>query len=87
MNLPLLYQWNEMIDKGFPSMGRWQKRLLADFSDGVILAHKCGLNAVAKALTGRANANCVKRRLQRWLANDRLVMKTLLGLWIGWVLR
>lgn len=25
MNLPLLYQWNAMIDKGFPGMGRWQK--------------------------------------------------------------
>ena len=87
MNSPLLYQWNEMIDKGFPEMGRWQKRTLAAFSYGVLLAHSCSLSSVARHLTGRANGSSVERGLQRWLANDRLVLKTLFSLWIGWVLR
>ena len=90
MNSPILYQWNEMIDKGFPQMGRWQKRLLGEFSYGVygvVLSQSCRLNKVAQELTGRANASSQERRMQRWLANDRIAMKPLFGVWIDWVLR
>ena len=52
MNSLLLYQWNEAIDKRFPKMGRWQKRMLSNFSYGVVLAESCRLSAVAKHLTG-----------------------------------
>jgi hypothetical protein len=37
--------------------------------------------------TGQANASSLERGLQRWLANERVVMKALFGFWIGWVLR
>jgi len=87
MNSPILYQWNEMIDKGFPDMGRWQKRTLAAFSYGVLLAQSCTLNTVAQHVTGRANGSSLERKLQRWLANERVGMKVLFGFWIGWVLR
>lgn len=87
MNSILLYQWNEMIDKAFPGMGRWQKQMLGRFSYGVLLAHSCTLNVVAKRLTGRADASSLERGFQRWLANDRLVLKSLLGWWITWVLQ
>ncbi|MCA0456620.1 MAG: transposase [Chloroflexi bacterium] len=87
MNSVLLYQWNEMIDKGFPQMGRWQKQLLGEFSYGVISAQSCRLNTVAQELTGCANASSQERRMQRWLANDRIEMKPLFGVWIDWVLR
>jgi hypothetical protein len=87
MNSILLYQWNEMIDKGFPGMGRWQKRMLARFSYGVVLAQSCRLNSVAKQLTGRANASSMERGLQRWLANDCVIMKVVFKWWISWVLQ
>lgn len=87
MNSPILYQWNEMIDKAFPKMGRWQKQMLARFSYGVLVAHSCTLTVVAKQLTGRADASSLERGLQRWLANDRLVIRVLLEWWIEWVLR
>ena len=87
MNSGILYQWDEMIDKGFPGMGRWQKRMLARFSYGVVLAQSCRLNTVAKQLTGRANASSLERGLQRFLANERVVMKVLFKWWIAWVLR
>jgi hypothetical protein len=86
MNLPLLYQWTQMIDKAFPQMGRWQKRTLAAFSYGVLLAHTCTLSRVAQHLSGRANASSLERGLQRWLANERIVMKKVFEFWIGWVL-
>src|SRR5436853_7752922 len=86
MNSPILYQWNEMIDKGFADMGRWQKQLLGEFSYGVLLAQSCNLNKVAQELTGRANVSSQERRLQRWLANERLDLEGLFGAWIDWVL-
>ena len=64
MNSALLYQWNEMIDKGFPQMGRWQKQLLGEFSYGVVSAQSCRLNKVAQELTGRANASSQERRMR-----------------------
>jgi len=87
MNSMLLYQWNEMIDKGFPEMGRWQKRMLAAFSYGVVLAESCRLSTVAKHLTGRANGSSMERGLQRFLANERIVMRVMFKWWINWVLR
>jgi len=75
------------IDKAFPTLGRWQKRTLAWFSYGVILAESCTLSQVAKHLTKQAETSRLERCFQRWLANPRLVMRPLLGLWIAWVLR
>jgi hypothetical protein len=87
MNSPLLYQWMEMIDKGFPTLGRWQKRTLALFSYGVLLAHSCTLSVVCQQLSGKAADSNLERRLQRWLANERIIPQALFGLWVGWVLR
>src|SRR5258706_3593147 len=87
MNSILLYQWTEMMDKGFPRMGRWQKRMLARFSYGVVLGQSCRLNSIAKQLTGRANASRMERGLQRFLANDRIVMRIVLQWWISWVIQ
>lgn len=86
MNLPLLYQWEALVDKAFPRLGRWQKLALALFSYGVVLAHSCNLNRVAQHLSGRAQASSLERRLQRWLANEHLVMKVLFEAWVRWVL-
>jgi Transposase DDE domain len=53
----------------------------------VVLAQSCGLNKVAKQLTGRANASSLERGLQRFIANERIVMKVVWSWWIEWVLR
>lgn len=85
MNLPLLYQWEREISKQFPALGRWQVWTLAFFSYGIIVAQTCWLNKVAQALSGHAEASSLERRLQRWLANDRLALSTLLTQWVKWV--
>jgi hypothetical protein len=87
MNSVVLYQWSEMIDKGFPHLGRWQKLTLALFSYGVLRAQRCTLSKVCQHLTGKAENGSLERRLQRWLANDRLLMQPLLDCWVSWVLR
>lgn len=87
MNLPLLYQWNAMIDKGFPNMGHWQKRSLGLLSYGILLAQSCTLSKVCQHLTGKAENGSLERGLQRWLANERIEIGSLLRLWVAWVLR
>jgi len=87
MNSPVLYQWNEMIDKAFPNLGRWQKLTMALFSYGVLLAQSCTLSTVGRCLTGKAENSSLERRLQRWLANERIELSRLFALWVGWVLR
>jgi hypothetical protein len=87
MNSPILYQWSETIDKAFPHLGRWQKLTLALFSYGVLRAQGCTLSKVGQHLTGKAENSNLERRLQRWLANERLLLRPLLDCWVGWVLR
>lgn len=86
MNSPVLYQWSEMIDKAFPQLGRWQKLTLALFSYGVVLAHSCTLSVVSRQVTGKAENGGLERRLQRWLANERIRMSQVFDCWIRWVL-
>lgn len=86
MNSPVLYQWMRLIDKAFPSLGRWQKRTLAMFSYGVLLAQSCTLSVVCRHLSEKAKTESLERRLQRWLANDRIQMKMLREYWVKWVL-
>jgi Transposase DDE domain len=85
MNSPLLYLWAAEIARRFAGLGRWQVLTLAIFSYGVILARGCGLNRVAQAVSGRANASSLERRIQRWLANPRVMMGGLWQAWVGWV--
>jgi hypothetical protein len=87
MNTLELYQWNAVIDKQFGKLGRWQKQMLASLSYGILKAENCRLGAVAKHLTGKANANSMERRLQRWLANERMVMKLIFKWWITWIVQ
>jgi len=85
MNSPLLYQWEAQLSQRFPNLGRWQVWTLALFSYGVIGAKSCCLIQVGKSLTGRADASSMERRLQRWLANERIAIADLLALWVEWV--
>lgn len=87
MNSPLLYQWEAEISKHFPTLGRWQVWTLAFFSYGMVLAQSCGLNKVAQALLRCAEASSMERRLQRWLANDRVKVASVQALWMQWVMR
>jgi hypothetical protein len=86
MNSSILYQWTGEINKRFPTLGRWQCLTLALFSYGVILAQRCTLSRVAQCLTGRADGSSCERRLQRWLANERIEVKGLFAYWVRWVL-
>lgn len=63
-----LYQWNQRVASRFPQLRPCQARLLALYSLGLILAHSCGLNAVALALASylTEKVNTVRQRLREW---------------------
>jgi hypothetical protein len=70
MSCPPLYHWTERVTSRFPTLSRCQARLLALYSFGLVLAHACGLRAVAVAvavakLLGQAT-NTVRQRLRAW---------------------
>ncbi len=68
-------------------MGRWQKRTLASLSYGIGIAENCRLKVVAKHLTGKTDASSMERQLQRWIANDRIVMRVIFKWWITWIVQ
>lgn len=87
MNQALLYQWEAELNQRFPQLGHWQRLTLALFSAGVICAKQCCLIEVGKSITGRAEASGMERRLQRWLANERLDLSGLFSAWVKWVVQ
>lgn len=72
MSLPELYQWHREIRKHFAWLGLWQSFGLALYSYGVVVAQACAPSRVAEKLPGLGKADTVQRRLERWLANERI---------------
>ncbi len=65
---PQLYHWTEQVATAFPRLSRPQAAVLALWSFGMALAHRCALSAVAvqlAAVLGQAFAT-VKQRLREW---------------------
>jgi hypothetical protein len=63
-----LYEWATRVATHFPNLSPSAARVLADWSYGLILAHACGLSAVAVALAavlGQA-VNTVRQRLREF---------------------
>ena len=68
----VLYQWTEEIRKNMPHLSKPQSKALAAFSVGIAKEEGCGLNAAAKKLPFVGNPAAVERRIQRFIANDRI---------------
>ncbi len=63
-----LYHWTQSVTSRFPTLSRCQARLLALYSFGLVLAHGCGLSAVALALSKLLGQSCntLRQRLKDW---------------------
>ena len=68
----VLYQWTEEIRKCMPHLSKPQSKALAAFSVGIAKEEGCGLSAAAKKLPFVGNPAAVERRIQRFIANDRI---------------
>jgi hypothetical protein len=85
MNTQILYHWSKEISKQFSHLSCPQARVLAAFSLGIALARRCTLSLVAERLWMIGKPDTVERRLQRFLANTRLLCDqacTALARWV-----
>lgn len=71
----------------FSSLGAWQKRALALWCCGVILAEACQVSAVADALVSIQSASvmALSKRLARFLSNPRISDELLSCTWVRWL--
>jgi hypothetical protein len=67
-----LYTWQAEVLKEFGCLGQWQALSLALFSYGVMVVGRCHLGAVAECLVLVGSPESVKRRLKRFLDNERI---------------
>jgi hypothetical protein len=82
-----LYQWIKLVGDIFGSLGRWQAIGLAVYSYGVVLARQCAPSKVAEKLVLVGKASSVQRRLERWIANERINWSACCRAWSAFVLR
>ena len=68
----VLYQWTKEIRKNMQHLSKPQTKALAAFSAGIAKAEGCGLNAASKKLPFAGNPTAVERRMQRFIASDRI---------------
>ena len=68
----VLYQWTEEIRKNMQHLSKPQTKALAAFSVGIAKEEGCELSAAAKKLPFAGNPTAVERRMQRFIANDRI---------------
>lgn len=73
--------------QSFSCLGAWQKRALALWCCGVVLAEGCQGSAVADALVSvyPASAAALSKRLARFLSNPRISDELLSQAWVQWV--
>jgi hypothetical protein len=73
----------------FSHLGAWQKRGLALWCCGVLMAQRCQIAAVADALisTRYPSVKALEKRLGRFLHNPRISDELLTQRWIGWIVR
>ena len=71
--LSMLRDWRRRVQNELlPQMHGHQSKAMADLSFAMVLAQHCHSGRLAVAVPGRAKPVSVKRRVERFLANDRI---------------
>lgn len=85
----VLYVEMLCLVQSFTCLGAWQRRALALWCSGVILAETCQLAAVADALISARfrSVEALVKRLSRFLSNPRISDELLSQAWVQWVAR
>ena len=67
-----VYQLYGQIREHLKCLGHWQALTLALYSMGVVIAEKCIPSKVSEKCGAFGTPQTVQRRLERWLANERI---------------
>ncbi len=81
-----LYQWTRQIKAVFRELGVWPAISLALYSYGVVVTRGSAPSRVAEKLSRVGKADSVQRRLERWLANERIDWQACCRVWTSWVM-
>lgn len=85
MNPRQVYQWSGQIHERM-ALTKWQALGLAIFSIGIVLSERSTVSKIAEKMWMMGRADSLERRLQRWLANSRIVVETCCRMWSKWVM-
>lgn len=87
MNLPLLYQWTEMVAHALPGLNSWQVENIGLFSYGVIKAESCQQAQIARQVTSGERVESSARRWRRFLGNLAFPLAVFFAQWTYWVVQ
>lgn len=85
MPLNILYQWESEIARRLESLNSWQISNMALFSYGVAKAKSSQQYAICEALRAYGKQDSLERRLQRFIANEKLRVSAVCREWTRWV--
>jgi len=82
-----LYRYFIELVQIFNQLGAWQKRGLALWCCGVLLAESCQISRVADALLAekKGSVGAISKRLSRFLGNPRINDEAMTRVWIEWI--
>ena len=80
-----VYQLYGQIREHLKCLGHWQALTLALYSMGVVIAEKCIPSKVSEKCGAFGTPQTVQRRLERWLANERINWSVCCREWTQWV--
>lgn len=86
MNDITFYQWRIEVCKHFSNLKKWQVLGLAIISIGIIKARCSQASIIAEEIPEFGKASTVERRIQRWIANSRILVWQVSIFWAQWVL-
>jgi hypothetical protein len=86
MSLETVYQWTQHIKHILPMLGHWQAVTLGLYSLGMVMVRHSSASRVAEGMGFMGRPESLRRRFERWVANERLGWKDLCQAWSHWVL-
>jgi hypothetical protein len=85
MSPNILYQWESEIARRLEGLNSWQIRNVALFSYGVAQAKSSQQQAICQHLRAYGKQESLERRLQRFIANEKVRVSAVCREWTGWV--
>lgn len=85
MSLAELYQWHRQVRQIFTGLGYWQAMGMALYSIGMVLVRHNSASRVAEGLGWVGKPESVRRRLERFVANERIHWQGNCQQWSKWV--
>ncbi|MBK9746939.1 MAG: hypothetical protein IPO91_09165 [Chloroflexi bacterium] len=86
MSREQLYQWQAQIAHILPELGYWQSLVVALYSVGMVIARQSSASRVAEVLGWMSKPESLRRRFERWVANERVSWQGNCQDWSRWVL-